>query len=731
MQGRDIYFANNTSKLLKQVFPSDFKMVKDKTSNGYKLSNILYGAEVDIIWDQINSVYTDNYLDSLDYSEDPDVAIVYLDVAISGNTLWGQTDYRDSPITVTNKRVFETGKPTRLSAVGTLTISGVNYGYVGLEYFRSDRRGNGYILTSLNEDAATLYAAAESGVHKITSDSVGEFQTWNYSGENPIVLEQSYASVGRYEIISPLTSLQLEQEYPLTLDIRAPQGGVLGATESTYTIDHYTPYNGYYWDSVASTYKAVGYPTDKYYDKIDLVKKYYRTALNNPFGSGNYTTIYSPLEQVPISGTLKVYDIDNLDSEGNAIEIPQTGKNVYYYNGIYQSGVLLHTPDYLGYSQNVPPEMTADSSVTPTGYLYSITSWDYCRESGGLGEDLVWTEVPNNLITNRIKIINPYSRYMVEYKYFSHNKIKFISSTISTPYVRLQDNNYLYTVEDTDSNLELTKDFQFSRDPRPDRIGLTFDGWKYRPGSTIGKVQVNLDLSTTSDDLTDNVVLPLDQEPIGYTFATVPNRNDSKITFINEVFDGSNSFTLLNSGGSTTNLINYDTYYGTRMQYNSIGDLYYYASGFYDCRNQVAGNIRSIDLSFKFYTNPTSDIVLAQSSNGTDFWRITLKSNGTIQIDDPDYSLYSYNKITHNTSNYRIIVQRDIQYERGLSDTMFRLYVKTNNSIFKEFPLTLKDISNSVPVDIRTSFFINSSLDIKSAKIYEEPKGYIEWPSTI
>lgn len=730
MDGRDIYFANNTNKLLKQVFPADFKMVKDKTSNGYKLSNLLYGVEIDLIWDRFEQLRNDNYLHSLDYSEDPDTSTVYLDASRSGVYLWGLADSSDVPVRVTNRRQFDTGIPTRLSNIGTLTISGVDYGYVGLEYFRSNRRGDGFILTSLNEDMSILYPAGISGVHKISSDNIGNFQTWNYSGENPGILEQSYSVVGRYEMFNPLTAEQLAEEYPLTRNIRAPESGVINSPEITYTIDHYTPYNGYYWDTETSIYKAVGYPTERYFDKEYESYRYYRTALNNPYGSGNYTTVYLNLEHVPISGTLKIFDIDALDPSGNAIEIPQLGKQLYYYEGVYNSGVAEHTPEYLGYDAQVPPMMTLDGSGVPTGAPFTITTWDYCRESGGLGEDLVWTEYPTNKITNRIQITNPYSRYIAEYKYYINKNIKFITSTNSTPYVRIEDENYIHTINDISENLRLTTDFRFSKDPRPEKTALTFDGWARRPGSTIGKVQVDVDLSTQSAPLVDSITLPLDKEPIGYTFKSSPNRVEYKTTIVDQLFDGNNTFNLTNTSGSVVDIINYHEYYGSRMRYSGSGDTYYSISGYYGCRNAVVNNIRSIDLAFKYYTSNISDSILAQSSNSIDFWRITLLANGRFQIDDPDYSLYSFMGLVNNNQNYRIIVQRDVGYERGSSDTMFRLYVKAGNAVFKEWPLTLKDNPNTVPPYTRTDFFVNCTLDIKHAKIYEEPRGYVVWPTS-
>jgi hypothetical protein len=48
--------AKSTPNLLR-ILPRQFKMVNDKTSNGYKYTNLLYGAEIDECNDRVKTLY--------------------------------------------------------------------------------------------------------------------------------------------------------------------------------------------------------------------------------------------------------------------------------------------------------------------------------------------------------------------------------------------------------------------------------------------------------------------------------------------------------------------------------------------------------------------------------------------------------------------------------------------------------------------------------------------------
>ena len=52
--------AKNTERILKAVIPEEFKIVNDKSSNGYKFINLLYGAEIDQGLSVLKDVYNNS-----------------------------------------------------------------------------------------------------------------------------------------------------------------------------------------------------------------------------------------------------------------------------------------------------------------------------------------------------------------------------------------------------------------------------------------------------------------------------------------------------------------------------------------------------------------------------------------------------------------------------------------------------------------------------------------------
>jgi len=58
--------AQCTDRLLRSVLPEHFKMVSDKTSNGYKYINLLYGAEFDYTGTALKEVYNHSFITSID-----------------------------------------------------------------------------------------------------------------------------------------------------------------------------------------------------------------------------------------------------------------------------------------------------------------------------------------------------------------------------------------------------------------------------------------------------------------------------------------------------------------------------------------------------------------------------------------------------------------------------------------------------------------------------------------
>ncbi len=722
MNGRKPYFAKNTSRILKAVMPEEFKMVKDDTSKGYKLVNLLYGVEVDLIYDYLDQARHVNNLSILDYGTDSDL----YEVVLRDNTIYNTINGDGYDIKITNKDEFYDGAPTRIEYMGELYISGLSYGITGLEYLRTDAQGSGILLINLDVDSETAFANSDYQTLKIKSDDLGNFDVSDLSGYNLSISNQSYEKQGRDEILVPEFYKELERKYPLTKSIKAPRSGELDAAYFTYTVDHYTPDNGQYWNINTSGYTSIGYDTDHYYDPTGN-KIYYRTAYNNPYGTGVYDTVYLTLENTPISGTLRVYDIDILDSSNSPVEISGS-KQSYFHSGVYSGDQYAY---YIGYASGVPREyLPLEESGYTAATEYKLTTWDYCRESGGLDDRFNWVEYPTNNIINRIKIENPISRYLVTYYYQNYKRNKYTTTPNSTKYIRLDDKNYLFSTLGTNDN-EVEIDTELSHDTRTDRKGVTFKGLDVRPGSTINRLEISEDVELIGNDFNkSNITLMLEYDTAGYSDTIIPNKNDNKVYLIDHNFNDISG--QLELTGDDSRLINYDSYYGTRLTH-SDGQLYFSTSGFIDLETTpettplMTVNNRYVKLAFKQCSPINSGFILAESSDGSgSFWSISLLSDGFVQVTDQDVLLRTYDKIPESKYSKEIILERDMQFNNDKNEHEYGIFYKEGDSHYKTMDFAKFYNANSVPSGVITKFFVNSTLDVKYAQIYEEPKVYNE-----
>ena len=702
--------------MIHSVMPDKFKLVNED-SNGYKFVNLLHGVEIDILYDYLDEAKHSNNLALFDYSTDHDI----YEVIIRDNIINNEVNGDGHTVKITNGYEFYKGDPTRIEYAGNLTISGISYGIVGLEYLRTAPQGSGIIILNLDVDASTAFENNTYQTYKVTSDTLGNFDSANPSGLNLPVRFQSYSEVGIDEILIPEDYTTLSNEYPWTRMIKAPREGDTNVGNEVYYIDHYTPNNGYYWDSTDNCYKAIGYDSDFYYN-INSQKIYYRTAFNNPYGTGVYDTTYIPLAHTPISGTLQVYDIDILTINNAPTLVPCSGLQSYYHSGVYEGKV---SATYIGYESGVPHEYMP---YEQTGWVpaedYKVTTWDYCRESGELNDKFDWVEYPTNRLTNKIKIVNPISRYLVTYNYTTHKRNKYISTTSATKHIKNDNNNYLFTTLGNEDN-EVIVEAELSKGTRSDKKAITFKGREIRPGSVINRLEIEEDVSLLNKEFKDsNNTLHLEKNTAGYTQTLLPNKIDHRVYYINSNFDdNSNDFSLVNEY-SEAYLCNYDHYFGTRMVYTS-GNLYYNYSGFIDLETSSADSNRYVKAEFKYNNIPSSNIVIAKATNESGlFWELYIDTDGYIKLNDQDTSLKTHDKVPTNSLPKSVILERNMLYNSDEQDLEYNIFYKGENMPYRQMDYFRGYVSNEIPSGDYTRAFINSNVDVKLIQVYEEPREF-------
>lgn len=720
--------AKNTYRLLKSVLPESFKIVNDNKSNGYKFINLLYGAEIDELRDRLKTVYNDSSLALMEYKDNS-----IFEVTLSGIP---QSDILNTSVSGVSIKIvdadeFYNGDPTRIIPTETISISGLLQG-LGIEYFRTDERCSGYLLINNDFNQTESYISGIYPSLKVFVDSNGSVV--GISGFYSSIIDQSYESRGIDELLTPPDSGSLYRQFPL-------ERTVLDENGVSHNIDYYEPYYGWIYNHnsgvIANTSK---YTSDFYYDENGN-KIYYRVAYNNPYGYNNYTNTYLTLQHIPISGTLKLYDIDVLNASGNATEIPQSGIVLYTKQ---PSGT--HGPIYMGYDRYVPNDIQFGSIAGYEADVVTTTSWDYVKEGSYKNENtLQWIDSASGEITNIIKIVNPMSRYIVEYKYSDFDKAKYITSTDSLKNIRLDTYNPIYTLE-SNNNLS-TVDYKFTSDPRWNSpasgfyktMVLTFDGWRVRPGSRLSEVKLSIPVETFSGKINSYNLLQSEYNYIGYTNEFVPDYTPNREYIFSTNFNApiisgyicteqsSIGSGLLNFESDNNNYIYKFPYKGQYYKkiVNISGDTQYTINSF----NFLKPNTF---IKIKFKKDSINDFTLLEVSDSIQdkYFRIDVKSNGDIIINSNskfENDLIGTSLVMNGVFAFGIVNELIIHYttdEESTNRFLLNTYLKSGTSKFTKLDYfeQYKDTYN-----VTSSSLIlakNCSIDLFSFDIYYED---IEW----
>lgn len=745
--------AQCTDRILRSVLPENFKMVSDKTSNGYKYINLLYGAEFDNTNRAIKELYNNSFITSIDLTQDYSL----YELTLSGVPLTSYLNTSGSiPVKITDEAEFYNGSPTRIVEAGTLPLpmyylaytgtqvaSGAGFqngfdiglntpcwsvvsGIMGLEYVRKDLRGSGYLIVSsdINQEDAffsgmyPLFVIDVGSNLKTSGDFINTYGIFNG------IKDKNYSGTLVNEVVNPIDGLTLSGNYPLTREITDESGYI-------HTIDHYTPYHGWMKDSTGIVVAVVDYSGESYYDDTG-VKIYYRTAYNNPYGYNNYITAYVDLAYIPISGTLKVFDIDILDGSGNATEIPSAGKPLYYYRSskmLTGSGLgdEQFDPIYLGYQSIVPSGQGFSSNMEGSGCsLYKTTSWNYLHDGFGLDSGILTYVDGTGLITNKISISGYHSRYMVEYKYKVYESNKYISAPMSNGSVSLDSNSPLIT---TRNNIYNPVDFDFTNDPfyGNDRSKLiTFRGSQIRPGSRIDKISFKIPIIYSNSDLTGPVYQNTNALYAGYSKEFVPQYNNFRHYVCNCLFDAKVSGNLIErdltgygndlsySGSDPIYRINYDSKYGKKLIKN-IGNSCYY-------KNSVSYLLDNTYFQFDFRAtiNQSGRLLELYDATLNKYIYLDLDQEGKLRIESDGYSFYCSEVLSYNDKKKSLILNYSPDPYSSIVPT-FKLYYKESSDPWYRIINTVPSVYTSATVNTTSlKIFKGCGVDVSSFKIFYE-----------
>lgn len=755
--------AKSTERILKAILPQEFKIVNDKNSNGYKFINLLYGVEIDEVRSILKNYYNDSFFTTQDLTKNFDIYEVSISGLPQGNYL--NTTNGNIPIKITDEFEFYNGDPTRLNPNGSIPIPmhyltytgsevpsgaglinsfasgmtiecwGTLSGFVGLEYFRNSPLGSGYLLIGSDIDQMSGYI---SGFYPTFLCEVGtNFQSsGDYSGIYGFftgIKTQDFNNNSRNEFLYPLDQKTLSGKYPLTREV-IDESGII------WTIDHYTPYSGWIRNEYNEVIAAIDYSGSYYFDG-DGNKIYYRTALNNPYGSGNYTTAYLDLEHVPISGTLRVFDIDILDISGNATEIPSSGKTLYYYKSPYMlagSGTTdaEFDPIYLGYEQYVPSGIGFSSRVEgQLATTLKTTTWNYLHDGLKLSPALTYIDGSGD-ITNKISLSNYNSRYMVEYKYKIHDQIKYFSSIDSDRSISLHTNNPIYTVHNYSGALQ-DIDFEFTKDPdyittqgnQSSKV-LTFDGLNVRPNKILHKIEFNIPLLYSEGNVNSLLHFNIDKQPIGYSTEFIPQNSNFRRYVLNCPFDqnvvantvteldltsSGNTLAFYNDGDSNLFKINFDAYFGKKIIRGSTGDSYFY-------KNDTSFLLDNTYFEFIFKSVKSQNIRLLELHDEIldKYILVDIDINGFISIQCDGYIFYYRDALLFD-NNIKYLTIKYVADELSSIIPTFMLYMKNKNDL--SYTINKSTKSTYAPVTVSSTFlniFKNCTVDIGSFKIFYE-----------
>lgn len=722
--------AKSTFRILRAIFPEQFKMVQDKTSNGYKFINLLYGVEIDEARRRLQNLYDNSFIETLDLSEQGEIYEVFLSGQINDRYL-NSTVSGAIPIKITNQDQdgddeFYYGPPTRIVTYSTLDISGIVYqgNIIGLEYFRENPSGYGYFLINTDQRQSEAYATGSGSTWRIDVTNRGAIIS--SSGLWPGVATQDYTTQGADDVLNPLTSGYLSNTYPLTRRIKDDSGVY-------WDIDHYTPYNGWVRDEDGNVVANINYSGDFYYD-TEGNKVYYRTAFNNPYGSGNYTTEYLRLRNIPISGTLKLYDLDIIDTSGNAIEIPSAGKDMYYLQSPYmQNGepTGIWDPKYVGYKQLVPSGQGFGAIEGQLANFLATTSWAYQLEGGKIDEGTMqYVESTSGDITNVLKITNPWSRYIAEYKYEQYKKAKYITSLNGTRFLSLDTPNPTYSLK-TIFNNEAVVPFEFSRNPNLGSESsryLTFDGWKIRPGAKMSKVDFKVPIILSSGSLDTFSYISARRDSIGYSEDFVPMYTPDRRIEIDCPFDRPISLGSVTEQDLTGNANNFDWQNtGTNQIYRLPEDgnyakkiKYLNASGYYTI-NGTEFLKNNTFFYFRFKAPKVNELTLMELSEATsnNYIKLSVNTNGMISVIGNGTEVYTRYRMPFNDEWKELILRYYPDTEFTDGNPKFELFINDAPGYTK-----LEPFEKTVDTYTVSGTFLhlcqNCTMDIDHFKLYYE-----------
>jgi len=716
--------AKSTESIIKAILP-DFRIANDKTSNGYKFINLLYGVEVDQAKEYLQHVYNNSFLETMDLTDTGELYEVFL----SGIPNSGYLNSSSIPIKITNWNSagngaeFYDGCPTRVIKQDVVDISGIILcGHiVGLNYFRSNISGYGYFL--INTDIDTQQYLNTSGSSwKINLDNVGNILS--YSGSWPAIGTVDYDSLGKDEILFPLKSGYLSKTYPLTRRIKDDSG-------IYWDIDHYEPYLGWIRNVDQEVVALNNYSNDYEYN-VDGKKIWHRTAFNNPYGCNNYTTEYLTLKNSPISGTIKLYDIDILTDNGTATLIPSTGIDIYK---LQSSGMFVgdgsgtFDPVYVGYNSTVPTNRGFGLIEGSAANYILSTSWSHLPDSGYIDEETMQYVEGSGELGKIIKIVNPYSRYMVEYNFKKFNRAKYITSLESNGYVSYSTDTPTYSIE-TIYNNEEKLEFEFTKDPS---FGLerskyiTFDGWKIRPYSTISKIDFNIPILVSSGPLTDFLVVQGMKTKIGYgdfvpdisverTYAI--DCNFSKVinlgTVTEEDYSGNdNLLTFFKTGSNRIYRFPNITNYSKRIKYYS-NESYYYINNKTFLKDNTF-----FRFNFRSYSPQILTLMELTEANTGNYITIQISENGILSIISKGVEqVYSFDKFLFN-NEFNDLIIRYYPDPNWTNNPIFEVYKKGRLGYDKLKTFT-KETETETISTTNLHLYKNCNIDAGLFQIYYE-----------
>lgn len=727
MRTRNPIQAKSTEQALRAVLPESFKMVNDKSSNGYKYMNLLFGVEADQAKLFFQEVYSNSFFPTMDFGVSDTLYEVYL----SGitNQQYLNTTVSGIPIKIVSSTSpggdaeFWQGDPTRLVYLTNKDIgSGLiaSGRIIGLNYFRLTPSGNGYFLINTDIDQGEYYSYRDTGSSSWKLDLNTTGLITNTSGYWPGVFTQSYEVAGVDEVLTPKGSGYLSSHYPLTRRVLDDSGVY-------WNIDAYEPYHGWVRDPYWSVVAKVDYPGDYFYDG-DGEKCYFRVALNNPYGSGNYATEYLPLQHIPISGTLKVYDIDILDTSGNATEIPSAGKTLYsLQSNLLLTGSGKFDPIYVGYDSTVPDTYTFGAIAGSGANVLLTTSWEYQREGSHLDEGShQWVE-GSGRITNLIKITNPYSRYLVEYKYKEFDEAKYITSLEASRYVSFDTLNPIYTTKATGILEQIP--YEFTRDPSyasEKARYLTFDGWEIRPNSRLTLVDFNLPVFVGEGDATLGS-FQTRKEYIGYSPDFVPIYYPSRTTVLYCPFDNAvslgtcteddlsgsgNTLEWYDDSGNSLWRIAIDGAYGKATRYIG-GSGYFYKDGV-----DFMKDATSFLFEFRLHTKADATLMVLSQATDNRYIKVDVQKNGMIYITSNGNDIQCRYRFAFDNKMKGLLIKayKDENFTSGLN---YKIYVK-DTDFWEKQTFFIRDTTETTISPTYLHVLQNATMDMKSFKIWHE-----------